>query len=222
MSPTASIRVALVDDHAMVRQALAAVLADGPSEQPSEQPLEVVGQGEDTLAAAEFVRDGACDVLVLDYNLPGGGALSVIEEVARRKLPVKVLILTVHESAHYAVRVLEAGAAGYMVKSGAVDELYGAIRAVHAGEIYVSPKLSSTVLDHLRRPKRERTGVAALSDREFELLRLLARGTGLKEAAGILSVSVSAASTYRARILKKLELSNTGELIRFALENDLG
>lgn len=208
------IRVTLIDDHAMVRQALAAVLADS-------EGLEVVGQGEDVPGAVAAVRSGACDVLVLDYNLPGGGALSVIEEVARRKLPVRVLVLTVHESAHYAVRVLEAGASGYMVKSGAVEELCDAIAAVHAGEVYVSPKLSGAVLDSLRRPKRERTGVSALSDREFELLRLLGGGAGLKEAAAALSVSVSAASTYRARLLKKLELNSTADLIRFALENEL-
>jgi DNA-binding NarL/FixJ family response regulator len=208
------VRVVLIDDHAMVRQALAAVLAES-------EGIEIVGQGADVPSAVEFIRAGTCDVLVLDYNLPGGGALSVIEEVARRKLKTRVLILTVHESTHYAVRVLEAGAAGYMVKSGAVEELYGAIRTVHSGEVYVSPKLAAAVLDHLRRPKRERTGLAALSDREFELLRLLARGVGLKEAAEALSVSVSAASTYRARLLKKLDLSSTSELIRFAIENDL-
>lgn len=212
--PSDLIRVTLIDDHAMVRQALAAVLADS-------EGLEVVGQGEDVPGAVAAVRSGACDVLVLDYNLPGGGALSVIEEVARRKLPVRVLVLTVHESAHYAVRVLEAGASGYMVKSGAVEELCCAIAAVHAGEVYVSPKLSGAVLDSLRRPKRERTGVSALSDREFELLRLLGGGAGLKEAAAALSVSVSAASTYRARLLKKLELNSTADLIRFALENEL-
>jgi DNA-binding NarL/FixJ family response regulator len=167
------------------------------------------------------VRAKACDVMVLDYNLPGGGALSVIEEVARRKLPTRVLILTVHDSAHYAVKVLEAGAAGFMVKSDAVEELCNAIRTVHAGQVYVSPKLSSAVLDRLRQPKRERTGLAALSDREFELLRLLARGDGLKEAAQTLAVSVSAASTYRSRILKKLNLTSTSELIRFAIENKL-
>jgi DNA-binding NarL/FixJ family response regulator len=208
------VRVVLIDDHAMVRQALAAVLADS-------QGLEVVGQGEDVDAAVKFVRAKACDVMVLDYNLPGGGALSVIEEVARRKLPTRVLILTVHDSAHYAVKVLEAGAAGYMVKSDAVEELCNAIRTVHSGAVYVSPKLSSDVLDRLRQPRRERTGLAALSDREFELLRLLARGDGLKEAAQTLSVSVSAASTYRSRILKKLNLSSTSELIRFAIENKL-
>lgn len=209
-----AVRVVLIDDHAMVRQALAAVLAES-------EGIEVVGQGEDVEEALRFVREEACDVLVLDYNLPGGGALSVVEEIARGKLGVRVLVLTVHESAHYAVRVLEAGAGGYMVKSGAVDELRDAIRSVHAGEVYVSPKLSGAVLDHLRRPRRERTGVAALSDREFELLRLLARGVGLKEAAATLSVSVSAASTYRARILRKLDLGSTSELIRFALEHGL-
>lgn len=210
----APVRVALVDDHAMIREALSSVLADAGA-------IEVVAEGSDTREALAIVRDLVPEVLVLDYNLPGGGALPVLEEVRRRESPVKVLILTVHDSWHYAVRVLEAGAQGFVVKSGAVEELLEAIERVHAGEIWVTPRLSQRVLDQLRRPRNDRVGVSALSTREFELLRVLAAGMGIKEAALELKISVSTASTYRARVMKKLNLESTSDLIRFALENGL-
>ena len=133
----------------------------------------------------------------------------------------KILILTVHENIHYAVKVLESGAHGYVVKSAAVAELVEAIHAVSAGEVYISPKVSQKVMQHLRRPKKDRVGLEALSQREFELLRLLGAGMSLKECAERLAISTSSASTYRARILEKLNLHSTAEVIRFALENDI-
>jgi DNA-binding NarL/FixJ family response regulator len=215
MSETSGpIRVVLIDDHAMVRQALSSVLE-------GDATVRIVAQGGETQEAVELVRREKPDVLVLDYNIPGGGALVVLETLERLEIDVVVLVLTVHESSHYAVRALEAGAQGFLVKSSAVEELLGAIRAVHAGEIYITPKLSRVVLDQLRKPRRDRVGVAALSARELEILRILASGTGIKEAAGKLKVSVSTASTYRARLMKKLNLESTSDLIRFALENNL-
>jgi len=212
--PARRIRVAIVDDHAMVRQALASVLGDDES-------LEVVAQGEDTSEAVRIVREENPDVLVLDYNMPGGGALPVLEEIARTDSRVRTLVLTVHESPHYAVRVIEAGAQGFLVKSSAVEELVDAIGAVRRGEIYITPNMSRDVIDQLRRPRGSRVGIDALSTREFELLRILGSGRGLKEGALDLRISVSTASTYRARIMKKLNLSSTSELIRFAIENGL-
>lgn len=208
------IRAVLIDDHAMVRQALASVLEDEPS-------IEVVAQGDDAPQAIRIVRELLPDVLVLDYNLPGGGALPVIEEITRHHLAVRVLVLTVHDSPHYAVRVLEAGAHGFVIKSAAVEELLDAIRAVHAGDIYITKRIARPVIDHLRRPRKDRVGLASLSAREFELLRALGAGMGLKETAHRLKISVSTASTYRARIMKKLNLASTSELIRFALENEI-
>lgn len=208
------IRVAIVDDHAMVRQALASVLHDDES-------LDVVAQGEDTAEAMRIVREERPDVLVLDYNMPGGGALPVLEEIARCGSRVAALVLTVHKSSHYATRVIESGAQGFMVKSAAVEELRDAIRVVNRGEVYITPNLSRDVIDQLRRPKPARVGIDALSVREFELLRIMGSGTGLKEAAQYMMVSVSTASTYRARIMKKLNLGSTSELIRFAIDNGL-
>lgn len=207
-------RVALVDDHAMIREALSSVLDDPGT-------VEVVAQGDDTKDALAIVRDVVPDILVLDYNLPGGGALPVLEEVRRLGSRVRVLILTVHESWHYAVRVLEAGAQGFVVKSSAVEELLEAIERVREGEIYVTPRISQRVLDQLRRPRNDRVGLSSLSTREFELLRVLGSGMGIKEAARYLDISVSTASTYRTRLMKKLNLNSTMEIIRFALENGL-
>jgi len=208
------IRVAIVDDHAMVREALSSVLG-------RTSDLKVVALGGDVPEARSIVREDPPDVLVLDYNLPQGNALDVLEEVQRRAPAVRVLVLTVHESLHYAIRVLEAGASGFLVKSSAVEELVDAIRQVHAGEIYITSAVARRVLDQLRRPRQERRGVASLSTREFQLLSLLGAGMGIKEAARELKIGVSTASTYRARLMSKLSLESTVDLIRFALENKL-
>jgi DNA-binding NarL/FixJ family response regulator len=117
--------------------------------------------------------------------------------------------------------VLEKGAHGYVVKSAAVEELVEAIQSVMQGEVYISPKVSQRVIQHLRRPKKDRVGLEALSQREFELLRVLGAGMSLKECARHLHISTSSASTYRSRLMDKLHLNTTAEVIRFALENDV-
>lgn len=203
-----------MDDHAMVREALAQLLEESGR-------VEIVGHAADRHEAVSAAIEHRPEVLVLDYNIPGGGALPVIEHLARALPETRVLVLTVHESSHYAVRVIEAGAHGFLTKSAAARELVDAIRTVHAGRIHVPADLSAPVMLHLRNPRRDRLGVASLSARELEMLRLLGSGAGLKEAARYLGIGTSTASTYRTRILEKLELSSTGELIRFALEHGL-
>jgi DNA-binding NarL/FixJ family response regulator len=157
--------------------------------------------------------------VVLDYSMPHLDAPQVIEALLRRCGPIKILVLTVHDNIHYAIRVLESGAHGYMIKSAAVEELVEAIKEVNAGGIYISPKVSQEVLQHLRRPKRQRVGLDALSQREFDLLRILAAGNSLQECAKQMKISTSTASTYRARAMEKLNLHSTADLIRFALEH---
>ena len=206
-------RVVLVDDHTMVREALSQLLEDCGW-------IEVVGQAGDRSSAVEAVQQAMPDVLLLDYNIPGGGALKVIETLtANRWTKTRILVLTVHESFHYAVRVLEAGADGFAAKSDAGQELIQAIHEVWKGGLYLAPSLAREVLQHLKRPKRARVGLESLSPREFELFRILGEGKGLKEAAAAQHISVSTASTYRSRIMEKLNLSSTAELIRFALTN---
>lgn len=208
------VRVALVDDHAMVREALSSVLSDDPD-------IEIVAHGGDRAEAVRIAKELRPDVLILDYNMPGGGALEVLGDLERADLDVSTLVLTVHTSPQYAVRVLEAGAHGFLFKSSALDELLGAIREVHSGGIYITPSIARQVLEQMRRPRRSREGLAALSTRELELLRILSSGQGIKQAALALGITVSTASTYRARLQKKLGLSSVSDLIRFALENDL-
>ncbi len=214
MQETNSIRVALVDDHSMVREALASILE-------SDERLEIVGQGSNRHDAVKITTELQPDVLVLDYAMPGGGALPAIEDITREGCETRILVLTVYQSIHYAVRVLEVGAHGFLVKSCAVEELVEAIRVVQGGSIYITPQLSSRVLNHLLLPKRERVGIDALSIREFEILRILGSGAGLKEAASEMSISTSTASTYRIRLMKKLALNSTAELIRYAMEQEL-
>ena len=153
--------------------------------------------------------------------MPGMEAPVVIERALRIRPDLKTLVLTVHENIHYAVRVLEAGAHGYVIKSAAVDELVAALHAVHRGETYVSSGIASKVLSYMRQPRRERIGVQALTPREFDFLRMLGAGHGLAACAERMKISTSTASTYRARILRKLNLETTAYLIRFALENDV-
>jgi DNA-binding NarL/FixJ family response regulator len=214
MSVRRDIRVVLADDHAMVREALAQILEESGC-------IRVVGQAADGPGAVAEVTKVRPEVLVLDYSMPGLDAPEVLSSLHRILPDLKVLVLTVHENIHYAVKALECGAHGYVVKSAAVAELVDAIQAVSTGEIYISPKVSQKVIQHLRRPKKDRVGLEALSQREFELLRVLGAGMSLKECADRLGISTSSASTYRARLMEKLHLHSTAEVIRFALENDI-
>jgi DNA-binding NarL/FixJ family response regulator len=208
------IRVVLADDHGMVREALAQILQESGC-------IRVVGQAADGPSAVDAAVKSRPDVLVLDYSMPGPGAPELLATLRRRLPNLKVLVLTVHENLHYCVKALECGAHGYVIKSAAVGDLVDAIKTVSAGEVYISPKVSQKVIQHLRRPKKDRVGLEALSQREFELLRILGAGMSLKECAEHLSISTSSASTYRARLMEKLNLRTTAEVIRFALENDI-
>jgi len=215
MNASPPIRIVLADDHTMVREALVRILGEEPG-------IEVVAQACDGAEAADAVQAGAPDVLVLDYSMPGHDPPRHIEALLVRHPGLKILVLTVHENVHYALRVLESGAQGYLIKSAAADELVEAIRQVHAGRIYLSASISQDVLDRLRRPRNKRSGLESLSPREFSCLRMLGAGKTLQQCAREMNVSVSTASTYRARIMEKLGLASTAELIRFALDHDLG
>lgn len=214
MRSVAPIRIVLADDHTMVREALARILGEEPG-------IEVVAQACDGAAAFQAVSASPPDVLVLDYSMPEHDAPRAIEDLLNRHPELKILVLTVHENVHYALRVLQSGAQGYLIKSAAADELVEAIRSVHAGQIYLSASISQQVLDRLRRPRDKRTGLEMLSPREFTFLRIIGAGKTLQQCAREMHVSVSTASTYRSRVMEKLELESTAELIRFALDHDL-
>ena len=208
------ISVVLADDHTMVRESLARVLEDSGR-------VDVKGQASDGRELLDVVQRERPDFVVLDYSMPELDGPRAIEALLKEHTRLKLLVLTVHENVHYAVRALEAGAHGYMIKSAAVDELVAAIDSVWRGDIYVSPKVSHEVWALMRRPKRDREGMDALSGREFDALRILGSGKSLQDCAHEMDVSVSTVSTYRARVLEKLNLANTAELIRYAVENEI-
>lgn len=206
--------VVLADDHEMVRESLARVL-------DSSSQIAVVGQAGCGNALVAKVSEHRPDCLIMDYSMPDHDPIQVIGQLLGKFRQLKILVLTVHESAHYAVRAIEAGAHGYLIKSAAVEELVDAIGVIRRGDVYISKKISPEVWSLLRRPQGERSGVDALSQREFEVLRILGRGDSLQACASTLGVSVSTVSTYRSRILEKLDLTSTSELVRFAIENNL-
>jgi DNA-binding NarL/FixJ family response regulator len=210
---TDKIRVLLADDHAMVREALAEVLED------SDRIL-VIAQASDGETAVRLAHQQEPDVVVLDYSMHGMDCETAIRQILSKSSQSRILVLTVHENIHYAVKALEAGAHGFILKAAAVDELVKGIRAVHSGRVYVSPQISEKIAENLRTGKGH-SGIESLSSREFELLKLISGGKRLQECARAMNITESTASTYRARLMQKLSLTTTAEIIRFGLENGI-
>jgi DNA-binding NarL/FixJ family response regulator len=207
------IRVLIADDHTVVRQGLKQILSEDPQ-------LSVVGEaadGNEVLAALETL---SVDALVLDITMPGRNGLDVLKEVKRKRPTLPVLVLSMHPEDQFAIRILRAGAAGYITKESAPEELVGALRKVCSGGKYVSPqlaeKLAVFIEDKTTRPPHEK-----LSDREFEVLRMLALGKTVTEVAEELLLSVKTVSTYRSRVLEKMKMTSNADLTRYALQNEL-
>ena len=207
------IKVLIVDDHAIVREGLKQVLADAPD-------LEVTGEASSGEEALEKVRAGHWDVVVLDISLPGINGLVVLQQIKRQYPDLPVLVLSMYGEEQYAVRTLKAGAAGYLTKETAPHELVTAIRKVGSGGKYMSPslmeKMVSALATDLKRPKHE-----TLSDREFQVLCMIAAGKTLTGIGEDLGLSVKTVSTHRARMLKKMRLKSNAELIHYAIRYGL-
>jgi DNA-binding NarL/FixJ family response regulator len=207
------IRVLICDDHTIVREGLMQILAE---------TQDIVGAGEACTGkeVLEHVDSEDYDVVLLDISMPGANGLEVLKQIKSSHSKLPVLILTMHAEEHYAVRALRAGAAGYLTKGSAADELIGAIRKVASGGRYLSGSLAEqlalVLLEERGRPARE-----ALSDREYEVMCLLARGRTVTEIGEQLNLSVKTISTYRARILDKLNLRNNAEIVYFALKEGI-
>jgi two-component system, NarL family, invasion response regulator UvrY len=207
------IKVLIADDHTVVRQGLKQILSE-------DAQLSVVGEaidGNEVLAALETLN---VDALVLDITMPGRNGLDVLKEVKRKWPALPVLVLSMHPEDQFAIRILRAGAAGYITKESAPEELVGALRKVCSGGKYVSPQLAEKLAvfigDETTRPQHEK-----LSDREFEVLRMLALGKTVTEVAEELLLSVKTVSTYRSRVLEKMKMTSNADLTRYALQNEL-
>jgi two-component system, NarL family, response regulator NreC len=208
-----SIRVLVVDDHAVVRAGLRRVL-------DAEDDIEVVGEAETGERAIFEAIETKPDVVVMDVVMPGKSGIEATPDVLRAVPTTKVLVLSMQDDPRYVRAAFEAGARGYVLKEAADTEVVGAVRAVAAGERYVHPALGARLVA-AEVDERRRADEDPLSDREREVLRLLALGHTNQEIAEMLFISVRTAETHRAHIMRKLGLSTRAELVRYALEQDL-
>jgi DNA-binding NarL/FixJ family response regulator len=207
----ADLRVFLADDHAVVREGLKALIDAQPG-------MGVCGEAADGLTACEAVERLLPDVVVMDVSMPGLTGGQATERLKRSCPGVRVLALTVHEDRTYLRQLLTAGAAGYVLKRAAADELVRAIRVVAAGGVYLDPALAGRVVTGFVGPgtREAAAGSVDLSEREEQVVRLTAQGYGVKEIATRLDLSGKTVETYKARALQKLGLRSRADLVRYA------
>ncbi len=211
------IRVLIADDHAVLRDGLRALLSTCDD-------MEVVGEAEDGLDAVEKTIRLQPDVVLMDIAMPRLGGLEAALELRQRKLPARVLVLTQYDNKEYVFKMLNAGVAGYIVKKAAGTELVSAIRTVHAGQSFLYPAVTRAVIDrYLQEGGQDETErrFDQLSDREKEVLKLLAEGRSNAEIAGLLCLSVKTIMSHRSSIMEKLEIHNRTDLVKFAIRAGL-
>jgi two-component system, NarL family, invasion response regulator UvrY len=206
-------RVLLVDDHAVVRRGLKEILGEALADAVFEE----AGSGAEALAKA---RTDDWNVVILDFSLPDRNGLDVLKELRQRLPRLPVLVLSMHPEEQFAVRALRAGAAGYVTKKTAAVDLVTAVRKVLSGGRYVSPSLAERLAVEIR-SGTEKAPHETLSDREYQVFRLLAMGNTVKQIGETLSVSPQTVSTHRSRILEKMGLATNAELTQYAIQNRL-
>jgi two-component system, NarL family, invasion response regulator UvrY len=206
-------RILIADDHAVVRLGLKKILTEAFKKA-------VVGEATNSQEALDRVWKEPWDIVILDLTMPGRSGLEVLKEIKRERPKLPVLILSMHPEDQFAVRLLKSGASGYMTKESAPEELVGAVKKAVAGGRYVSiglaEKLASLVAHDVHAAPHE-----SLSDREFLIMRLIASGKPVGAIARDLSLSVKTVSTYRARVLLKMSMTNNSELIHYCFQNQL-
>lgn len=206
------IRVITVDDHAVVRRGLKQIIEE-------ESDMKVVNEAGNGRYAISVIRQTACDVVILDISLPGLGGIEVLRHIRHEYPNLPVLIMSMHEEKQYAFRVIKAGASGYLMKDSIPEELINAIRRIIAGGKYISPSFSEALIQEQElseTPLHEK-----LSDREFQIMCMIARGKALKDIGEVLFISGKTVSTYRTRILEKMKMKTNAEIVSYALKHEL-
>lgn len=215
---THKIRVMIVDDHAILRAGLRMLVN-------AQADMEVVSEAPDGEKAVQEVRETRPDVTLLDLTMPRVGGMKALQEIARNCRETRVLVLTMHDDPAYLRSALAAGASGYLLKRAVDAELIAAIRAVHRGGIFVDPRLASVLVHDVLAKKGTKAGsvqpVNILSDRELQVLRLVARGYTSAQIAKQIAVGVKTVETYRSRFAEKLGLRTRSDVIRFAVQMGL-
>lgn len=206
-------RLLIADDHPIVREGLKRIIAECAD-------MTVTAEAGDSNEVLEYSKTYPTDVILLDVSMPGIGFLETLHRLKINRPDIPVLVLSVHPEDHFALRALNAGAAGYLTKHHTPDELVDAIRHVYQGKKYVTPslaeKLPTEFGSYSTKPPHE-----ALSDREYDVLCRLATGETISDIATALMLSPKTISTYRARILEKMRLTNNADLVRYALDHAL-
>lgn len=208
-------RILIADDHALVRDGLHHILRKASG-------FDVVGEAADAPGVMALVEREHADVLLLDLSMPGGNGLDLIRDIRTLRPALKVLVLTMHAERQYAVRAFKAGASGYLTKESASVELVNAVQRVAGGHVYVSLSMAENLAQALTRPQGdEGARQESLSDRELDVYRRIVDGEAISEIAAALSVSPKTVSTYKARILEKMQMNNDAALIRYAIKHQL-
>jgi two-component system, NarL family, invasion response regulator UvrY len=205
--------ILIVDDHPVVRRGVRQILEEAFRGS-------VIGEAEDASGALDLVRSRSWDAVVLDITIPPRSGLEVLKEIKRDRPFLPVLVLSIHPEDQYAVRALRAGASGYMTKESAPQELVKALRKIRKGGVYVSPSLAEGLAGRLK-PSGERPPHELLSDREYQVLCLIAAGRTVNEIAAALCLSPKTIATFRSRIRLKMGMRRTADLIRYAILHGL-
>jgi DNA-binding NarL/FixJ family response regulator len=208
------IRVLLADDHSIVREGLRRIVEESGD-------MAVVAEAADGREAIQQVAQTVPDVAVVDISMPGIDGLEVVVRLRESHPGLPVLILTMHEEAQYIVRAIEAGAMGYLTKQSAPEQLVTAIRKVHRGQRYLTDEATEALALRIARGSMDKTPLDSLSMRELQVLRRLAMGNTNREIASAYNLSIKTVDTYRARLLRKLNLRNNADISRFAIQNHL-
>jgi two-component system, NarL family, invasion response regulator UvrY len=207
------INVLIADDHVIVRRGMLQVLS-------KDEDIRVADEAGTGQEAIDKIRKNKYDVIILDISLPGKSGLEVLKQLKSEYPALPVLILSMYPEDHYAVRVMKAGGAGYITKENANTELAKAIRTVAGGKKYITPSLAEKLADEMS-PVNNRLPHSKLTDREFNILCLIAKGKSSSQIADELSLSVKTIATYRARLLEKMEMRSNSELTSYAARHRL-
>lgn len=207
------IHVLIADDHAIVRQGLKQILSET-------EDLVITGEADDGSEALQLARLQPWDVFLLDVSMPNRNGIDTLKQLKKEFPRLPVLILSMHPEEQYALRALKAGASGYLTKQSAPEQLVNAIRQVASGKKYVSPAVAQQLIEALS-DDTDKLPHERITDREYQVLVMIAAGKSQTQIADKLNLGVATVSTYRARLLEKMGLKSTAELIRYGLEHDL-
>lgn len=207
------ISIVIADDHAIVREGLKRIVS-------SAEGLEVVGEAANGIEALQRVRELQFDVLMLDLSMPGRSGMELIKMIRAEKPRLRILVLSMHQEMQYAVRAIKSGASGYLTKESAPAQLEQAIRKIAAGGAFISSEVAEQLALGAM-PGNAAVPHESLSNREFEVFRLLAAGVSVTGIAGQLNLSVKTVSTHKANLMQKMNLGNSSELVRYAIRHGL-